>query len=73
MDEPVKQYKQLGWANSWYMSRMAEHSEANDILTKCRELKHPIKDKDIGPPNRGIDHLVTCEICSYQYHYDSSD
>lgn len=57
--------KDLGWMNSW--------QEEPEEYTKCREAKHKRKDRDIGPPNRGLHHVVTCEICDIQFHYDSSD
>lgn len=57
--------KDLGWANGW--------SKDPDILFKCREEKHRVSDVDIGPPMRGLHHVVRCDICGYVYHYDSSD
>ena len=55
----------LGWANNW--------RETPEIVKKCRALKHSRTDKDVGPPHRGLEHVVTCEICGYVYRYDSSD
>ncbi len=55
----------LGWANGW--------EEDPEIVRKCKELKHETSNVDIGPPFRGLHHVVTCNICGYIYHYDSSD
>ena len=55
----------LGWANSW--------PETPPEVTKCRELGHTPTDRDVGPPNRGIEHVVRCDVCAYVYRYDSSD
>ena len=55
----------LGWKNGW--------RETPEIVEKCEALHHETSDVDMGPPYRGLDHVVTCRICGYQYHYDSSD
>ena len=58
-------YADLGWANSW--------DETPDTVKVCRAARHTRSDKDIGPPMRGIEHVVRCDICRYVYRYDSSD
>jgi len=58
--------KDLGWLNSWYKNPPEEYK-------RCEELKHKRSDVDVGPPNRGMDHVVTCDICNIRWHYDSSD
>lgn len=66
--------KNLGWMNSWFkQTEPPEYAEYNAILQNCRELKHKVSDIDVGPPNRGMEHVVKCEICEYVYRYDSSD
>jgi hypothetical protein len=68
--------KQLGWANNWYTwggKLLPEHAEKQAMLDACRAAKHQPTDIDMGPPHRGSDHVVTCKICGYVYHYDSSD
>ena len=63
--------KDLGWANGWPMD---DNGIVNPPeLIKCRELGHKRKDVDIGPPHRGMHHVVTCDECQIKYHYDSSD
>ena len=54
-----------GWANSW--------KETPERVLQCREAKHAILDKDVGPPNRGLEHVVRCSLCQIVYRYDSSD
>lgn len=63
--------KDLGWANHWG----GYNSEKTPTEVKeCRAAGHKRTDTDIGrPPNRGLNHLVTCEQCGIQWHYDSSD
>jgi hypothetical protein len=55
----------LGWANSW--------EDTPEIVKKCREAKHTRSDVDVGPRNRGLEHVVKCTTCNYVYRYDSSD
>jgi hypothetical protein len=59
--------KNLGWMNDWDWDNKPEE------YIKCHELKHKTTDVDVGPPYRGIEHVVTCEICNIVYRYDSSD
>lgn len=54
--------KDLGWANDWH--------EVPNIVKNC---KHKTESLDVGPRNRGLHNIVTCELCKYRYHYDSSD
>ncbi|NTU64903.1 MAG: hypothetical protein HGB05_16255 [Chloroflexi bacterium] len=68
--------KQLGWANNWYTwggKVLPEHTDKVALLEACKAAGHRPADIDKGPPNRGLDHVVTCDICEYTYHYDSSD
>jgi len=59
-------YRDLGWANSW--------RETPEEVKRCREQGHRTTDIDKGrPPHRGLDHVVTCDVCRIVYHYDSSD
>jgi len=62
-DKPAVQ--DFGWANSW--------SETPDLVKKCREAGHKVSDIDVGPPFRGLENVVRCDICGYVYRYDSSD
>lgn len=59
----------LGWANGW--------REKPDIVSRCESQDHStpgfLTDVDVGPPGRGIEHVVTCTECGYRYRYDSSD
>jgi hypothetical protein len=64
-DKKENIYKDLGWENGW--------REYPPEYKKCVELKHRQNDVDIGPPNRGIHHIVTCDTCKIKWHYDSSD
>jgi hypothetical protein len=56
--------KDLGWANGW-------GEETPEIVRICRKLHHRPPDVDHSG-NRGLDNQVTCRICGYTYHYDSS-
>lgn len=64
-ETPLPVVKDLGWANGW--------SETPGMVKKCHQAKHKTSDIDVGPQNRGIHHIVRCDICGYVYHYDSSD
>lgn len=70
MQNSLNKYKDLGWANSWggYNTKLTPNEVKN-----CINSNHIRTDSDIGPLNRGIDHVVTCEICKIKWHYDSSD
>ena len=62
----MTEYKDFGWANGW--------SEEPEIVKKCKDAGHRRTITDIGrSPMRGLDNLVRCDICRYEYHYDSSD
>lgn len=63
--EEYDTYSDYGWANSWKETPQAVHL--------CWQKKHPRTDVDIGPPFRGLHHVVRCPICKIIYHYDSSD
>ena len=63
--------KDLGWANGWPWD--AEHSKYPEEVRKCDALGHKRTDVDKGPPNRGMNHVITCEACGIVYHVDSSD
>ncbi len=64
MDEEPK-VKNLGWANGW--------KEDPEIVKECERLGHKPSNVDVGPPHRGLEHVVRCDICGYVYRYDSSD
>ena len=55
----------FGWTNGW--------EETPALIVKCQEAKHRPSDVDIGPPHRGLEHVVRCDQCGYVYRYDSSD
>ena len=57
--------KDLGLANFW-------RNEPPEVK-RCKKLGHKPSDKDVGPPYRGIGHVVECIKCNYVYRYDSSD
>lgn len=59
------QIKDLGWANGW--------SETPAEVEACRKAKHRTRNNDVGPPRRGLEHVVKCVKCGYVYRYDSSD
>lgn len=63
MSDP--EYKDLGWANEW--------TKNPEIVTECQKKNHVVSDVDVGPPHRGIEHVVKCAECKYTYRYDSSD
>ena len=63
--DKARPYKDLGWANSW--------KETPQEAIDCRAADHDTSDIDIGPPNRGIQHIVRCELCRIVHRYDSSD
>jgi hypothetical protein len=58
-------FRDYGWENGW--------SKVPEAVEKCQQAKHITSNIDIGPPFRGINHMVTCPICKIRYHYDSSD
>lgn len=60
----------LGWANDW---NGYDTDKTPQRVKDCIAAKHKRTDIDIGPPHRGIDHVVTCDICNIKWHYDSSD
>jgi hypothetical protein len=56
----------LGWANSW--------PKDPDIIVKCKTAgHHKIVRTNLDSSQHGLDTLVQCHTCGYQYHYDSSD
>ncbi len=57
--------EQLGWANDW--------TKTPEVVKKCWELRHQPTRNDIGPPYRGLDNVVKCDICKYVYHYACDD
>lgn len=59
--------KDYGWLND------GPNTEREEAQKKCNALGHKRTDKDVGPPHRGIEHVVTCPICDFVYRYDSSD
>jgi hypothetical protein len=61
--------KNYGWLND------GENPERDAARAKCRASNppHKVTDVDVGPPHRGMEHVVTCEECGYVYRYDSSD
>ncbi len=65
----MNELKDLGWHNMG--------GETARIIDKyhaiCMALRHAPSDIDVGPPMRGIEHVVTCTACGYVYRYDSSD
>jgi hypothetical protein len=71
MDMSENIYEDYGWANGWRQTPQA--------IVKCNQKGHPsLRDGsytnvDIGPPLRGLHHVVRCNICKIIYHYDSSD
>ena len=58
----------LGWHNAGGETA----KKIDKVVAECCAKKHTQTDKDMGPPFRGLDHLVTCIECGYRYHYDSS-
>jgi len=54
----------LGWANGW--------NDDPQIVKDCKAKKHPFRERNLDPSMHGLDHLVWCDICGYEYHYDSS-
>ena len=58
-------FKDLGWMNSW--------QEDPPEYAECVRLGHARSDVDIGPPHRGLEHVVKCGICKIVARYDSSD
>ena len=61
----MAELKNLGWANDW--------DDDPQVVKDCRAKKHRTTDVDVGPPHRGMEHVVTCTECGYVYRYDSSD
>lgn len=59
----------LGWANAGGET----YEKICLARDKCLALGHERSDIDVGPPHRGMEHVVTCELCGYVYRYDSSD
>jgi hypothetical protein len=64
-EKEPKPYADYGFANCW-----RKNPEA---VKRCRKLGHKTTDVDVGPPMRGTDHVVTCDVCRIRWHYDSSD
>ena len=62
--------KDLGWANDGgETERIIDETHA-----KCVSMGHRRSDIDVGPPHRGIEHVVKClDGCNFVYRYDSSD
>jgi hypothetical protein len=61
----AKPWKDFGFVNGW--------AEEPAEVVACVAAKHEQTNIDEGPPNRGIDHVVRCQVCRIVYHYDSSD
>lgn len=68
VEQKEKPIADLGWHNAEVC-----RPRIDDALAKCRALKHQREDVDVGPPNRGLEHVVTCYECRFRYRYDSSD
>jgi len=70
-EKPPEPYRDYGWENGW--------KEVPQAVRICRKREHYLlKDGsftnvDIGPPMRGMHHVMTCHICRIKFHYDSSD
>jgi hypothetical protein len=58
-------YADFGWANGW--------CETPAEIVRCRDLGHRPSDTDVGPPYRGIEHVIVCDVCRIVYRVDSSD
>jgi hypothetical protein len=58
----------MGWLN-----HPTQRLQIDIMRQICQEQNHKTTDIDVGPPNRGMDHVVSCATCGYVYHYDSSD
>ena len=56
---------QLGSANRW--------KDTPQIVKDCRASKHLTGSKNRDPYRRGFCTVVFCDICGYEYTYDSSD
>ena len=63
--DKARPHKDLGWANNW--------KENQQEFEDCLAAGHTTSDVDVGPPNRGIEHVVRCELCRIVHRYDSSD
>jgi hypothetical protein len=61
--------KDLGWCNAGGDTER----KINEICSECRGNGHHTKDKDMSFYRNGSKHEVTCDLCGYVYHYDSSD
>lgn len=60
-----QKFLDFGWANGW--------GKTPKLIQNCQDAGHETSDVDIGPPNRGLEHVVKCEKCNYIYRYDCSD
>lgn len=59
-----KNYKYLGWQNSWEDNYPSEY-------IKCKKALHNVSTAD---HNRArTEHTVFCDVCKIYYKYDSSD
>lgn len=57
----------LGWLNNRFQAKTIR-----SWTQICEGLGHSRSDHD-QTNHRGMDHVVTCDRCGYQFHYDSSD
>ena len=48
--------RDLGWANKGGET----YARINEAVIRCRDLGHVSTDIDVGPPNRGIEPVVSC-------------
>lgn len=69
-EQTMTEYHDLGWANDWDGYNTADTPQE---VKNCIAANHDRSDIDKGPPHRGMDHVVTCDICRIIWHYDSSD
>ena len=60
--------KDFGWANDW-----GRTGGTPGLVLACQQAHHKVSDVDVGPPMRGMEHVVRCDQCGYIYRYDSSD
>jgi len=63
--EPPEDVTDLGWANGW--------KETPRIVRECQKMGHKVTCVDVGPCLRGLENVVTCNLCGYVYRFDSSD